>query len=398
MIRSINFRVTEKKVEPANKQWLGMQREDNATDIVFDISGMPGFRDYDWRIDLDNASAGYSAGAQVEIGEGFKVSRLLSYSMTRFGGDVQITLVGSKEGEIVYSIPVKGYLTAVAQNETSEDKSAVDITAAEVSAKDAAAKALEAAEKAETAAEDAEESQALTELARRALEAGSEFVFLGGDASGAAKVELVVDEELSEFSRNPVENRKVFENFSKIDADLKEYISAAFEDFKGDFTGKILDKVYPVGSIYISESATDPETLFGGVWKRLRNTFILAAGYEDEKFPMGSSGEADEVTLKVENMPKHVHKLSDITITTASGSVGPEYQFTANKNWGTNSVGRFSVAKGTDYTVMGANIAADDYEKNKDIVAKDQTTAAGNGEPFSIMPPYVTRYVWQRTA
>ena len=40
----------------------------------------------------------------------------------------------------------------------------------------------------------------------------------------------------------------------------------------------LLDMVYPVGSIYLSVNAADPQTLFGGTWARLEDVFLLAAG------------------------------------------------------------------------------------------------------------------------
>jgi hypothetical protein len=45
--------------------------------------------------------------------------------------------------------------------------------------------------------------------------------------------------------------------------------------------------IYPVGSLYLSTSATNPATLFGGTWEQIQDKFMLAAG---TTYPAGSSG------------------------------------------------------------------------------------------------------------
>lgn len=50
---------------------------------------------------------------------------------------------------------------------------------------------------------------------------------------------------------------------------------------------EIMLAAHPIGSLYFSEQATSPETLFGGTWTRITDTFILAAG---SKYAAGTSG------------------------------------------------------------------------------------------------------------
>lgn len=40
----------------------------------------------------------------------------------------------------------------------------------------------------------------------------------------------------------------------------------------------LLDMFYPVGSLYWSKNSTDPGTLFGGTWTRIKDMFVLASG------------------------------------------------------------------------------------------------------------------------
>ena len=60
-----------------------------------------------------------------------------------------------------------------------------------------------------------------------------------------------------------------------------------------DYTGlstlvsKIFDSIYPVGSIYMSVNSTSPETLFGGTWVQIKDTFLLSAG---DTYTAGNTG------------------------------------------------------------------------------------------------------------
>jgi hypothetical protein len=259
MVREVSYKVTEKSIEPANKQWLGMQREDCATKVLFDVSKIPSYSDYKWRIDFDQASAGYSPGTSIG-NSGSKISRDLPYNMTRFGGDVQITVVGSSEdGEIVYSIPAKGYLTAVSQSEPSENETAIDISSAEISAKKSADAAAESEEKAKASEERSAEYEATAQTAKTAaeemiksFEEETEFVFLGGDARNTANTDLVVDNIITPYTKNPVEGRVIY-----------NYIN---------------DVIYPVGSIYTSSVNTNPSKLFGGTWELINKGFKNESG------------------------------------------------------------------------------------------------------------------------
>ena len=71
-----------------------------------------------------------------------------------------------------------------------------------------------------------------------------------------------------------------------------------------DLIDSVASKTYPVGSIYLSVNETDPTDIFGGKWERLKDVFLLASG---DVFAAGATGGEAEVTLTVEQMPKHTH-------------------------------------------------------------------------------------------
>ena len=67
-------------------------------------------------------------------------------------------------------------------------------------------------------------------------------------------------------------------------------------------------QIYPVGSVYISLNSTNPASLFGGTWTRLKDTFLLANG---DTFSPNSTGGASSVTLAPGQMPSHTHSISE---------------------------------------------------------------------------------------
>ncbi len=44
------------------------------------------------------------------------------------------------------------------------------------------------------------------------------------------------------------------------------------------YTSLDFNQIYPIGSIYLSVSSTDPSLLFGGVWEQIKDRFLLGAG------------------------------------------------------------------------------------------------------------------------
>ena len=130
----------------------------------------------------------------------------------------------------------------------------------------------------------------------------------------------------------------------------------------------LLDMVYPVGSIYLSVSGTDPQTLFGGTWARLEDVFLLAAG---AKHAAGSTGGEESHILTEPEIAPHKHAMAYGPESSAS-STGFPYGIAAGS--ATNSAG------GSGYA---SNLG---------------TFSAGGGQPHNNMPPYLAVYTWKRTA
>nr|DAF53575.1 MAG TPA: baseplate protein [Podoviridae sp. ctIi724] len=123
----------------------------------------------------------------------------------------------------------------------------------------------------------------------------------------------------------------------------------------------IWELIYPVGAIYISAAATDPKTLFGGTWERIKDRFLLAAG---DTFAAGKTGGEAEVTLTADEIPE----------------IKMSYQYTGQ-----------STVVGTDA------IRLYDLNGQPNQYTGPQSSNC-RGKAHNNMPPYLAVYVWQRTA
>ena len=140
---------------------------------------------------------------------------------------------------------------------------------------------------------------------------------------------------------------------------------ASWQSSSGGIT---FDDVYPVGSIYMSVNSTDPGTLFGGTWERIRDRFLLAAG--DSFAAGGMGGEASHKLVESE-MPGHSHAMS---------SVGTLRAISTTTSGATNYIERGS---GVYYTATLNNFS---------------TGSKGGNASHNNMPPYLAVYIWKRTA
>ena len=148
----------------------------------------------------------------------------------------------------------------------------------------------------------------------------------------------------------------------KIAKYLSDLKSAAFAS-----TNDILLSAYPVGSIYLSVNNTNPGTLFGGTWVRWGNGRVpVAVDTTQTEFNTVEKTGGEKVhTLTAEEIPPHWHTVNSYH----SGQTDTQQSaYNANITW----------------SYVGTDSA--------------NTASAGGGKPHNNLQPYITCYMWKRTA
>ena len=140
----------------------------------------------------------------------------------------------------------------------------------------------------------------------------------------------------------------------------------------------IFDLIYPVGSFYISAKSTNPATLFGGTWEQIQGRFLLGMS---SSYPAGSQGGEAEHTLSTNEMPAHRHNFV--------GNPGSD----GNAFSGFSQAAQIS-ATGNAYPSDPAFTKGSDWGSHGGIIIE----TVGGSQSHNNMPPYLSVYIWKRTA
>ena len=238
--------------------------------------------------------------------------------------------------------------------------------------------------------------------------------------------------------------------FSYVDnATAKDYISVvnnlekrvtALEDTAGTST-TLLNRTYPIGSVYISTTLTTPtqvQTSIGGVWEVYGSgRSLVGVNTSDANFnTVNKTGGSTTTTLSVANLPAHTHSIPALSGTAASAGAHTHTRGTMNitgsfttrdiDNTDSNLVLFASGSMSVSRTVWaGAHDAAARAQKNSyyynnvnfnaasswsgstssdgahtHSIATNASTSGSTGSTaaFSNLGPYITVYMYKRTA
>jgi hypothetical protein len=152
----------------------------------------------------------------------------------------------------------------------------------------------------------------------------------------------------------------------------------------------LINKIYPIGSIYFSYTSSNPSTTIGGGWNRIANgRFIVGAGTgtddngDSDGFSVGENGGEYKHTLTKGEMPSHTHTGVSVVV----GSNGEEYNLT-NPTMLNNSSLKHEGDAHTSST--SKTIGRLDGELRID--------AGGGGNSHNNNPPSFALYVWRRVS
>lgn len=125
---------------------------------------------------------------------------------------------------------------------------------------------------------------------------------------------------------------------------------------------KWIEIVYPIGSIYLSFSNTNPNLLFDiGEWETIEDKFLLGAGTH----LVGETGGEETHLLTIDELPSHSHQYKR------------------------HSLYRDDMEPTTGKDAYGVS--------NKTLDERLGTTElSGENKPHNNMPPYLVVYIWKR--
>lgn len=142
-------------------------------------------------------------------------------------------------------------------------------------------------------------------------------------------------------------------------------------DVDGDID--ILNKVYPVGSIYMSVNNINPATLFGGSW----------AAWGSGRVPIGVDTSQTEFNT--------VEKTGGDKAITLNATQLPPHQHYSVQSGG-------NLAADVYFTVLAGGISGGGSTVVGQYGSPSLTSSTGGGAAHSNLQPYVTCYMWKRTA
>ena len=150
--------------------------------------------------------------------------------------------------------------------------------------------------------------------------------------------------------------------------------------------------LYPVGSVYISTSSTNPGTLFGGTWEQIKDRFLLACG---STYSNGSTGGSA-------SLQSHTHSIPALSGTAAS-STHSHVVTTKTTSYGSGSQTSWRCLSwpGTsaDYTqTVYTNNGTADGSHTHSVTTNASTSGTSGSGSAGNMPPYLAVYIWKRTA
>lgn len=153
--------------------------------------------------------------------------------------------------------------------------------------------------------------------------------------------------------------------------------------------GSMMNKIYPIGSIYLTTNTANPGALIGGTWERWGNGRVPVS-LDEGQTEFNSVGK----TGGHKSLQSHTHTFSATTNTMGDH----KHYVTGDKDAMLAEVDRCWSLRSTGYSSSpgGANINAATSVTGKHTHTISGTTAgAGSGNAQNLMP-YIVCYMWRR--
>lgn len=252
-------------------------------------------------------------------------------------------------------------------------------------------------------------------------------------------------------------------NYDEVESSIKEAINNELNTKVNEKSEEAINErvlsTYPIGSIYISTSSTNPSEFIGGKWEAYgQGRTLVGTGTNGNTYTAGSTGGEYEHTITTDELPAHTHSItgkgsvssaftgSAVTTSTQSAHTHTVSGTAASAGSHTHafSQGGQAIVVGSKNSITGANAgfkhAANNkywyYEHTKNITGIagsgahthtiSGTAASAGGHTHTVTPkgtvlstftgssvatlatggskghnniqPYVVTYIWKRVA
>lgn len=176
------------------------------------------------------------------------------------------------------------------------------------------------------------------------------------------------------MSQSSAELKDILDRLTALESGETFVTKEMFESLKNaDNSNNIMLANYPVGSIYLSVDSANPSTKFGGTWVAWGAGRVpVGVNASDLNFnAVEKTGGESKVTLTGSQMPPHLHGFTD-------GATAIIYDKTE------------LVARGNDFQTFKAPTSG--------TLGVSGTSNTGGGDSHNNLQPYITCYMWKRTA
>ena len=140
----------------------------------------------------------------------------------------------------------------------------------------------------------------------------------------------------------------------------------------------ILNRIYPIGSIYVTFNNTNPGTFLIGEWQLIEDRMPIGAGNLYTTREEGGSLTHEHATkdhiLQVSEIPEHQHQYERTRMLWAEPAIDTSTAIGCNNTWDSGKTNQV-------WTYKAGGSGAHNH---------------GNTDQASSMPPYIAMYFWER--
>ena len=136
------------------------------------------------------------------------------------------------------------------------------------------------------------------------------------------KVDIPVEFQLSGLKEGEPVPRPYFNQQLNLTGEWIRYLEDQIIQLSISASAAVINTIYPVGALYITDQDADPSTILGvGTWERIEGRFLVGRDLSDTDFDgIGETGgskththsnslSADDHALTIDEIPNHSHTL-----------------------------------------------------------------------------------------